>query len=115
MATVTIKEATVGSAAGTDLMSGTFFYLQSFPRTVTRIGVVGSSAVGNAAIDLYFGSEKIGTFYNTSSGVVVPLEAKDLIPIRTNKAMAANEPLHVIVNTVSVTNVFVITLEIQEL
>lgn len=116
MANLVVKESAAATAAGTDLMSGNFFQFSPFPRTVTRVGCVGSSAVGNAAVDIFFGTEKVGTFYNTTSGAnVISLEAKDMLPLRSNKALLPNEPLRVIINTASATNVLAVTLEIQEL
>lgn len=116
MANVTFKEASAGTAAGTDLFANNFFQFDARPRVVSRIGVAGSSAVGNAAVDLFYGVEKIGTFYNTTSGAnVIAVDAKDLVPVRSNRAVLPNEPIRVVVNTVSATNVLAVTLEIQEL
>lgn len=115
MANVTIKETSAATAAGTDLMANNFFQFDARARIVSRIGVVGSSAVGNAAVDLFYGTEKIATIYNTTSGAnVIAVEAKDMMPIRSNRALFPHEPLRVIVNTASATNILAITLEIQE-
>lgn len=116
MANITIKETSAATAAGTDLMANNFFQFDARPRIVSRYGVVGSSAVGNAAVDIFYGTEKIATAYNTTSGAnVLPVEAKDMMPLRSNRALLPHEPLRVVVNTASATNVLAITLEIQEI
>lgn len=116
MANITFQESAAATAANTDLFSGNFFQFDARPRVVSRMGVSGSSAAANAAVDLYYGVEKIGTFYNTSGGAVAaPLDAKDMMPVRSNRALLPNEPLRVLVNTASATNKLTVTLEIQEM
>lgn len=115
MVNVTFQESAAATAAGTDLFSGNFFSIDARPRIVSRIGVSGSSAAANAAVDLFYGTEKIGTFYNTSGGAVAaPLDAKDMMPVRSNRAVLPLEPIRVVVNTASATNKLTITMEIQE-
>lgn len=117
MANVGIKESAAASAAGTDLMTqgnNSFFQFDSRPRIVSRIGVTGSSAVINAAVDLFYGTEKIGTFYNTQSGAAAVQEARDLKPVRSNRALMPHEPLRIIVNTPSAATALYVELEIQE-
>lgn len=116
MANITFQEAAAATAAGTDLFANNFYQFDARPRVVSRIGVSGSTASANCAVDLYYGVEKIGTFFNTSGGAVAaPLDAKDLVPVRSNRALLPNEPLRVLVNTASTTNKLTVTLEIQEL
>lgn len=114
MVSVTFKESSAGSAVGTNLFSGNQFQGSTRFRKVNRIGVVGSSAAANAAVDLFYGSTKIGTFYNTTSGAVAPLEAKDLVPVAGTMLCDPGELINVLINTVSVTTALTITLEIQE-
>lgn len=114
MVSVTFKESAAASAVGTNLFSGNQFQGSTRFRKVNRIGVVGSSAAANAAVDLFYGSTKVGTFYNTTLGAVAPLEAKDLVPVAGTLLCDPGELINVLVNTASTTNPFVITLEIQE-
>lgn len=115
MVNVTFQEAAAATAAGTDLFANNFFQFDARPRIVSRIGVSGSSAAANSAVDLFYGTEKIGTFYNTSGGAVAaPLDAKDMMPVRSNRAILPYEPVRVVVNTASATNKLTVTLEIQE-
>lgn len=116
MANITFQESAAGTAANTDLFANNFYQFDARARVVSRIGVSGSSAAANAAVDLFYGTEKIGTFYNTTGGAVAaPLDAKDMMPVRTNRALLPYEPLRVLVNTASATNKLTITMEIQEL
>lgn len=116
MANITFQEAAAGTAANTDLFANNFYQFDARPRVVSRIGVSGSSAAANSAVDLFYGTEKIGTFYNTSGGAVAaPLDAKDLVPVRSNRAVLPFEPIRVLVNTPSATNKLTVTMEIQEL
>lgn len=115
MANITFQESAAATAAGTDLFANNFFQFDARPRIVSRIGVSGSSAAANASVDLFYGTEKIGTFFNTSGGAVAaPLDAKDMMPVRSNRAILPYEPVRVLVNTASATNKLTITLEIQE-
>lgn len=116
MANITFQESAAATAANTDLFANNFFQFDARPRVVSRIGVSGSSAAANAAVDLFYGTEKIGTFYNTSGGAVAAaLDAKDMMPVRSNRAVLPFEPIRVLVNTASATNKLTVTLEIQEL
>jgi hypothetical protein len=116
MSNVTVIEASAGTAAGTDLMANNFYQLDGRARVVSRIGLSGSTAAAPGFVDLFYGSEKIGTFITTSSGAVAaPLDSKDMMPVRSNRALLPNEPLRVLVNTISTTNKMTLTLEIQEL
>lgn len=115
MATITIKEAAAASAVGTNLMAGNRMQIVPRVRTVQRIGVVGSAAVGDASVDLFYGNTYIGTFFNTSAGAnLIPLDAKDLVNVASNVGMEPNEPLNLLVSDAGATNVLVITLEILE-
>lgn len=101
-------------AAGSDLLANNFFQFDPRPRIVSRIGLTGSAVIGDAYVSLYYGTEKIGDFYPTTIGVVNPLEARDFVPIRTNRALRPHEAIRLIVGKVSVTNPFRCVLEIQE-
>jgi hypothetical protein len=115
MANVTVQETAAATAVGTDLLANSFFQFDARPRVVSRAGLTGSSAAGNAAVDIFFGTEKIATLRNTTSGAVIPVEAKDMMPIRTNRALLPFEPLRAIVAVASATTIMSLTLEIQEL
>jgi hypothetical protein len=118
MANVTVQEASAGTAVGTDifqLAGNTFFVTAPVGRVLRRIGVTGSTAAGNASIDLYIGTEKIGTYFNTTSGAVVPVDAKDMMPVITHRGVLAGEAIRLIISKASTTNVLSVTLELQEI
>lgn len=116
MSNITIKESAAASAVGTNLMAGNRVQSAPRPRFVKRIGVVGSAAVGDSSVDLFYGNVYIGTFFNTTLGAaVLPLDARDMINVSSNVGMEPNEPLNVLISKASTTNILAVTLEIQEL
>lgn len=116
MSNITVKEAAAASAVGTNLMAGNRMQTNPRPRFVRRIGVVGSAAVGDASVDLFYGNTFIGTFFNTSAGAnLIPLDAKDMVPVSSNVGMEPNEPLNVLISDAGATNVLVVSLELVEL
>jgi hypothetical protein len=115
MATHTIKEATAASAVGTDLMDGDKLQTSSLVRRVRQLGIVGSAAINDCAIELFYGSHFIGRFYNTHAGAnVIPLADSDLIPVGGMMPCPANEPIHIFVADASGTNPVYVTLVIDE-
>ncbi len=100
---------------GTNLLSGNRVQIAPVYRRVKRIGLVGSAAVGDASVDLFYGSTYIGTFFNTSAGAnLIPLDAKDLISVESEEVCLPGEPLNVLISDAGGTNVLVTTLEIEE-
>ena len=115
MPSITVKESAAGSAVGTNLLSGNRLQNGVSYRRVRRIGVVGSAAVGDASVDLFYGSLYVGTFFNTSAGAnLVPLEAKDMMPIAGEDLAQPGENINVLISDAGATNVLVVTLEIDE-
>lgn len=121
MAVCRIQETAAATAVGTNLMltgstgDGQLFVFDNRPRQVRRVGVTGSSAANNAAVAIYYGATKIGTFGNTTSGAAAPLEAKDFVPVPSHLVLLPGEPLGVVVATASATTAMTIVLEIAEL
>lgn len=113
MAFMTIVEASAASAVGTDLMDGERLQTSSLPRRVTQIGLGGSTAVGDWAIDLFYGSEFVGRFYNTTTDNAI--DDTDMLNIPGILVCAPNEPIHLFVHDPSNTNAGVIQLGIQEI
>lgn len=116
MPTLIITEASAASAAGTNLMANNRFSVSNTYRKVVRIGVVGSSAVGNASIDVFYGATMIANnLKNTSGGAnLTPLEAKDIVPLRSDYWCEPGEPLIVSINTPSASNALTVYLEVAE-
>ncbi len=113
---ITLKEAAAASAVGTNLMAGHRAQMTPRYRRVTRLGIVGSTNPGDASVDLFYGSSYIGTFFNTTGGAnLIPLDAKDMVPVPTNMIMEPNEPLNVLISDAGAGNIIVVTMEVQEL
>lgn len=114
MTTLTVLESAAGNAVGTNLMSGN--RVQSAPifRKVSKIGVVGSAAIGDASVDLFYGSTYVGTFFNTTAGAVLPLEARDIVEVGGDLLLEPSEPLNILISDAGATTTLRVTLEIEE-
>ena len=108
MALLVFEEVSAATAAGTVLSEKAGLAVVNYARVLSRIAVTGSSAAGNAAVDLYIGQTFIGTFANTSTGVA-PVEAKDYKPV----GWIANpsEPVIVKIKTASTSNILHVEIE----
>lgn len=115
MPVITVKEASAASVIGTNLMSGNRIQTAASFRKVNRIGVVGSAVPGDASVDLFYGSEYIGTFFNTTGGAnLIPTSNVDMIEIPDEKFTEPGEPINLLISDVGATNVLAVTLEIDE-
>lgn len=115
MAVITVKEAAAASAVGTNLMAGHRMQIVPRYRRVSRIGVTGSAAAGDASVDLFYGDTYIGTFYNTTLGAnILPLDGRDMMNVPSTWALSPNEPLNILISDAGATNILYVTLEIQE-
>ena len=80
------------------------------PRKLQKIGVTGSAAAGDFGFDLYAGGHYLGSYMNTTLGVVVPLEARDLVAIPSEDIIGANVSLIGIINDAAATNPVIVTI-----
>lgn len=119
MVLVDIAEASAASVVGTDLLANAPPNVARAPgaRRVNRIGLVGSTNPGDAAIDLFYGADFVGRFFNTTGGAnVVPVDAKDMQDVSNGDMfLKPNEDLKVVIQDAGVTNVVRIKLDIEEL
>lgn len=113
MGFMTIVESAAATAAGTDLMDGERLQTSALPRRVVSIGIGGSTAVGDCAIDLFYGNEFVGRFYNTTTDNAI--DSVDTLAIPGILICAPNEPIHLFVHDASNGNPMVIQLGIQEI
>lgn len=118
MGNYTIRESAAGAVAVQsdilDQAGNSIFKYDDRPRIIKRIGVTGSAVIGDAYVDVYFGFVFIGRYYPTTIGVTNPLEARDMMPFTTGLAIRGGQQLRIIVGKISVTNPFVITMEVVE-
>lgn len=77
------------------------------------MGIGGSAAIGDCAIDLFYGSEFIARVYNTTTDNAV--DDTDMLKIPGPLVCAPNEPIHLFVHDPSNTNPAVIQLAIEEI
>lgn len=113
MAFLTIVEAAAASAVGTDLMDGERGQTSTLPRRVVSMGLGGSAAVGDWAVDLFYGNEFVGRVYNTTTDNAI--DDTDMLKIPGILVCGPNEPLHLFVHDPSNTNAGIIQLGIQEI
>ena len=104
------EEASAATAVGTTLNEILKRETSGRHRALTRIGVVGSAAVGDAAVVIFVGDTRYGPFYNTTAGAIKAItEAKDWQQF--NVGNYAGEPVTCQIFDASGTNVLHIELE----
>ena len=114
MPTITVDAAAATAVVGYNLMAGNRVQVASTRRRVRRIGVVGSAVLQDAEVQLFYGSVFVGNFKPTTIGVVVPLDARDMMPVVDDNICNAGESLNLFVSDAPATNPIVVTLEIEE-
>lgn len=110
MSTDTIKESAAAAwAVEEDAFLNTFVGEAKYPRLLKFIGCAGSAAAGDFAFELLIGNFRVGKFYNTTGGAVVPKAADDLLPIGRTLYIPGGANLRAIVKDASGTNPAFIT------
>lgn len=116
MATITVLETAAASPVGTDLMQNNRLRTSPYWRRVRAIGVVGSTAIGDCSVDLSYGGEFRGNFFNTTAGASkIPTALTDIIPVGGDMWCPPGTPIAVQVSDVGVTNVIAVTLVLDEM
>lgn len=116
MPILTQLESAAGNIkAGANLIAGHRLQAQPTRRVIKKVALVGSAVLRDAYVDIFVGSHYLGTFYPTTVGVVVPLEARDFIETDKNLVVERNELINVIVGSVSVTNAFLLQMVIENI
>lgn len=116
MATITVLETSAASAVGTDLMKDNRLRTSPYWRKVRAIGVVGSAAIADCSVDLSYGGEFRGNFYNTTAGASkIPTALTDLVPVGGDMWCPPGTPIAVLISDAGATNVIAVTLVIDEM
>lgn len=84
------NEAAAASAVGTDLIAGKQGQTAAYPRVLEGLYLIGSAAVGDAAIELFAGDTRLGVFRNT--GTTGPDLSRDFQAVGVG--IHAGEPLY---------------------
>jgi hypothetical protein len=113
MGLVTWSTAAADAALNENIMNEEF-ESSDLARRVVRAGVVGSTAVGDCAVQIRYGGEVIATLYNTTAGANIAPKGDDMIPISSKKVLRAGKMLEVKVIDAPATNAIVITLDIKD-
>jgi len=108
MGVIQASVAAATAVVGYDLLSQNMLQSVGYPRVITGVGLTGSAAAGDSAIDLYVDTVLVGQFYNTTTGFptndhIIPIEfqvpANSKITARVTDAASTN-PLNIVVKTV---------------
>lgn len=94
MPTIEINESSAGTAINTDIASGARGSIEPVPRILDGMAVLGSAAVGDAAVNLYLGDTFVGTYRNTSTSTAPDLQ-KDVQPI--GYVLSPNEAIRLLI------------------
>jgi len=112
MPSETVLESAAATAIGSDLFSNSRQSVAGYPRVITAIGLVGSAAIGDAAVDLFIGSSWAGKFFNTTAGASkIPVSDTDMKPIRV--PVPPGMPIKLLIADAGATNVLAATLDIN--
>lgn len=114
MPTYRFVESAAASAVGTNIVgSNDLGAVEPVLRSVSQIAVIGSAAVGDARVDLFYGREFIGTFNNTRAGATpVVQDLSDWQDVDPGFLLESGEPLRVLIADTGVTNVIVVMVRV---
>jgi len=87
----------------------------NWARRVTRIGIVGSDAVGECEVELRYGERKVGTFRNTIAAAAGVL-SNDMQPLSSRLICRPNEEISLILkSSVSGTNKLGVAMDVKDI
>lgn len=108
MGVIQASVAAATAALGYDLLNGNQLQQVGYERIITGVGLCGSAAAGDTAIDLYVDTVLVGQFYNTTTGFptndhIIPVEfnvpANSKIICKVTDAASTN-PINLTIKTV---------------
>ena len=67
------------AALGENLASGKWWEKSKFPRRITRVGLVGSTAEADCAIDLFYGDKQVGSKILSSEGANIGVKQQVIV------------------------------------
>lgn len=110
MPTAEVSVAAATAVVGYDLFNDEWF--QSWPddRTLTGIGVAGSTAALDSEIELFVGIRKVGNYMNKAAGAVL----MDAHRVELDAEVDAGEMLHAYVTDAPATNPLNVMIEWEE-
>ena len=116
MVLVNESYAAADATVDTNLSAGKIWQKSARPRRIVRIGLVGSSAVNNTRIGVYYGSEKVATMVNVAGAA-----ANDSTPDKTSSYWMSSKlicgsdvPINVIVEDAPTTNNITLMMDIVD-
>ena len=102
-----VSVAAATAVVGYDLFSDEWFQQLSDDRDLTGIGVAGSAAALDTLLELFVGTEKIGEFYNSATGMVL----MDAHMLEIDADVPEGELLHLYVVDAPATNPLQVVLQ----
>lgn len=98
-----VGEASVAAATavlGYDMTQNTIWQQQGIARALSGIAVTGSAAAGDAKVDLFIDTFKVGEFFNTTTG----FPTMDHVFPLGNNFVPPHSQLHIFVTDAPATN-----------
>ena len=76
--------ANIGTTESGNVLADTWFEASKYPRRITRIAFVGSTAIGDIHGSLFYGNYKVADLVCTTKGAVVP-DDDDFVTVSSSK------------------------------
>lgn len=103
------------AAVGANLAEGKWYQLSQRYRGIKAVGLVGSTNPNDCALEIFYGTEKVGEIRNSTGGANKSVLNEDLKKFTVDKFMTPGTPLNIYVKTAAATNAIVWALDIVEI
>lgn len=106
--------AVADAAVGDNISGGKWYQQSSRARRIVRAGVTGGNAIAECKLDIFYGTRKVGSILNSTSGAVTPKD--DDMKIWSDRQICyPNDPLNIVVVTAPTVTDIVLALDIIEM
>lgn len=106
--------ATLDSGAGYNALANAMIKSSQYPRKVNRIALAGSTNAYDVSFTLYFGQRKIGVFYPSSVGAILPTD-DDMVTLGGGEICPPNVDIRLVASGNAVTNYVYGVIETMEM
>ena len=101
------------AALGTNLADGKYWEESPFPRRITRIGLIGSTAEADCKVSVHYGDKKVGEKILSSEGANIGIKYQDDVAVmNTQQFCAAGTKIKIVVEDAAATNAVILHLNI---
>jgi hypothetical protein len=112
-----IQESVAAATAtvGVNLAAGKWWEKSNVWRRIRNIGLVGSTAVSDTVLEIFFGTTKVMEIRNSTAGAAkTPLTGTDVHQHSSFLGCAPNQSIAVVVKTAPSTNAIVLHMDIED-